>query len=102
MHNQVWAPALGLKHLISFHFRVPGSFPLTRSTVAGMCQEDQLVSPGSRGLGLHQWVNTPCMLHSHGNPACSGLCRRQQWELEMSLPSGTTASEVTYNDLLLL
>ena len=44
--------------------------------VTGMwvCLEDQLVSLGSRGLGLYQGANPPCMLYSQGDPACSGLC----------------------------
>lgn len=52
-HNQVWATTLGLRHLI-FHLRILASFPLTQSTVPGMCQADQLISLIRRKLGLYQ------------------------------------------------
>jgi hypothetical protein len=67
--------------------------------VTGMwvCLEDQLVSLGSRGLGLYQGANPPCMLYSQGDPACSGLCvgRRRQWEREVRTPRGAATSEIT-------
>lgn len=89
------ATALGLKHLVS-HF-------------ASQCQAlpphrehhdwDASGGPGClsrrQRAGLLPGANPPCMLHSHGDPACSGMCvgRRRQWEGEVSVPRGNATSE---------